>query len=143
MVIGDDTDDRAGCVIIFNKKFVVVRGPTNKLSFPKGHVQHGETFHACAKRETMEECGLDVNKFNYLYSFNIGRDLKYFVYKVEEELKLKSISNSEIKEVLLMSLEELNKERLRKKLNFSLSLFVKGALKRESKHKKFYKYDSY
>jgi ADP-ribose pyrophosphatase YjhB (NUDIX family) len=44
-----------------NNRYLLVFGKeAGKWSFPKGHIEEHESWKACAKRETMEESGLDV-----------------------------------------------------------------------------------
>lgn len=46
-------DDKNRYLLVFGKK-------AGKWSFPKGHIEDGETWKECAKRETMEESGICV-----------------------------------------------------------------------------------
>ncbi|HVC36394.1 MAG TPA: NUDIX domain-containing protein [Candidatus Dormibacteraeota bacterium] len=39
---------------------------TNSWSIPGGHLEHGESFEACARRETLEETGMRVKNINFL-----------------------------------------------------------------------------
>ncbi len=40
-------------------------------AFPGGHLEHGESFEQCAKRETMEECGIEIKNVRFLLVANI------------------------------------------------------------------------
>ena len=58
--------EKAGCIIISKKnpkKILLIQTDYlgNTFSFPKGHLEKGETFEQCALRETQEETGLNVN----------------------------------------------------------------------------------
>ena len=53
--------EKAGCVIVNvqeGKIALVIRD--GEYSFPKGHLEKGETIKECAERETIEETGHDV-----------------------------------------------------------------------------------
>lgn len=45
-------------------------------SFPGGHLEMGETIFATAKRETMEEVGLEINEFELI---SVADELRYLV----------------------------------------------------------------
>lgn len=68
--------DKAGCVLIDlkNQKVgLVYRNKAKDYSFPKGHVEAGETLQDCAVRETEEETG---RKCHLTSSVEIGT-MKY------------------------------------------------------------------
>jgi 8-oxo-dGTP diphosphatase len=51
---------KAGCILLDlnnNKVGLVYRRKHNDFSFPKGHLEKGETLEECAIRETEEETG--------------------------------------------------------------------------------------
>ena len=49
---------KAGCILINNGKVALVYRPKiGDYSFPKGHIENGETLEECAIRETEEETG--------------------------------------------------------------------------------------
>lgn len=53
--------EKAGCIIVNvqeGKIALVIRD--GEYSFPKGHLEKGETIKECAERETIEETGHDV-----------------------------------------------------------------------------------
>ena len=59
---------KAGCILINfsdKKAGLIYRTKQNDYSFPKGHVEEGETVMECAIRETKEELGID-NEENIL-----------------------------------------------------------------------------
>ena len=54
--------NKAGCILINTKDktvALVYRERTNDYSFPKGHIEEGETLEECAIRETAEETKRD------------------------------------------------------------------------------------
>ena len=38
---------------------------SNRYAFPGGHLEYMESFEDCAKRETLEECGININKIKF------------------------------------------------------------------------------
>jgi len=79
------------CVMIHNPATNQVLVQNRKLkypgwSFPGGHVERGESIHACAAREVKEETGLDVSDLQYcgvVHWVNRESDDRYlcFMYK--------------------------------------------------------------
>ncbi len=67
-------------VMIQNEKEEVLLGlrkgshGAGEWSFPGGHLDFGETIFKCSKRETKEETGLDVNKFELISVYD---ELRY------------------------------------------------------------------
>lgn len=75
-----------GCIVIDNDKVLLVKHNKGHISFPKGHIEIGETEEECAIRETMEETGLTVkiiSKHRYLQTYivkdNILKEVVYFL----------------------------------------------------------------
>jgi 8-oxo-dGTP diphosphatase len=42
-------------------------------SFPGGRLEHLESFEDCARRETLEECGVEIKNVRFLYLANIKK----------------------------------------------------------------------
>lgn len=40
-------------------------------AFPGGHLEYGESFDTCARREVREECGIDIQNIEFLFVANI------------------------------------------------------------------------
>jgi 8-oxo-dGTP pyrophosphatase MutT (NUDIX family) len=94
-------------------KYLLVRGRTGKKwSFPKGHMERGETALQCAKRELYEECGIRVvsgigyntSKFSRNKD---GNNAEYFYYTVPEELPVSIQDTNEIDSAKWFTLEEI------------------------------------
>jgi len=79
----DDTREKVG-VIVYDRKgnMLLVRGPSGKLSFPKGGRLRGETELEGALRELYEETGLDLEECNYTDKIKLIWGT-YFVYKLD------------------------------------------------------------
>lgn len=55
-----ELEKACGCIIIENKKVLVLKENKGHWGFPKGHVEEGETEKETAIREVKEETNLDV-----------------------------------------------------------------------------------
>lgn len=42
-----------------------------EYSFPGGHLEHLESFATCARRETQEECGLEITNIRFQFLANL------------------------------------------------------------------------
>jgi len=66
-----------GVMIIKNGKVLMHRRKKNtghgigEYSFPGGHLEYMESIENCARRETQEECGLDINNIKFQFFANI------------------------------------------------------------------------
>jgi len=80
----------AGIVVVNNKgknlRFLLLHYPAGHWSFPKGHIESGESLKITAKRETKEETGLEIDlidgfkePIHYQYQKN-GRLMQKTVY---------------------------------------------------------------
>lgn len=61
----------AGGVVIKDKKEVLlIKNPSNIWTFPKGHIEKGETKEQTALREVKEETNIDAEIIDYLGKIN-------------------------------------------------------------------------
>ncbi len=44
-----------------------------EYAFPGGHLEYGESFESCAKRETLEECGVEVGDVRFQVLANVTK----------------------------------------------------------------------
>ena len=42
-----------------------------EFSFPGGHLEFGESFEGCARRETIEEAGIEIENVRFLFLANL------------------------------------------------------------------------
>ncbi len=104
--------------------YLLIRNESGHIGFPKGHVENGETEYETAKRELLEETGLNIplmdgfrHSFEYIVSGNkrIKKVIKHAVYFIAEfHDQNVQIQQSEISKWWLVPYEEalslLNKE---------------------------------
>lgn len=134
-----DTVLKAGCIIFSHdnpdKILVLYQEKYNDFSFPKGHIEAGETLQECAVRETKEETGLDVRllfalpTYNYTNSKDGAIDLTYFV---ASSLNDSTIQTEKGGKVYWMTI----KEALEKISYKNLQSFIKENISTIEKYKK-------
>lgn len=44
-----------------------------EYAFPGGHLEYMESFEDCAKRETREECGIEINNIRFQFTVNVRK----------------------------------------------------------------------
>lgn len=130
----DATDTRLGAgVILVNPKKQVLAGISHSgiLSLPKGRIKqkdingrlHTETAFQTARRETLEETGIDIYQFGHYDRAIFAHNVVYFVYYLRETIDLENFEpNSEFQE--LMWLDSYKANRFNLKLNQGLRYFI-------------------
>lgn len=84
------------CRVAGERRFLLVQQTDGHWSFPKGHVEEGESFEAAAQRELFEECGIRPlyffaeHYFDETYSFihpvdgvSVLKHVRYFVGSID------------------------------------------------------------
>jgi len=86
--------------------FLLVKGKyAGKWSFPKGHIEKGETQLQCAIRETKEETGIDLNGIQP--ENKKIRYRRYFIFTLSSIPETKIIDTNEIEQIRWMTIEEM------------------------------------
>ena len=74
-------------VAVFNDNGHVLLGRrkgshgAGEYAFPGGHLEYGETFESCARREVMEECGIEITDVEFVLVANVMAYLpKHYVH---------------------------------------------------------------
>lgn len=111
---------KAGCVLInTNTKQIglVYREKHNDFSFPKGHLEQGETLEECAIRETEEEtgriCKLDTTKKLPLltYQNNNGDKVETnFFIGIDKQKTSKKFDNSLVHDLVWINEKDVDEK---------------------------------
>lgn len=111
------------CISPNNKVLLVQGRKTGMWSFPKGHLESGETALQCALRELQEETGLRLRIQPMAYKkYATGG---YFLFSVPEEYRLFPQDSREVLQARWFTLDEIQK--LQK--NVGVSLFCRYLIK--------------
>lgn len=121
-----------GCIIMNENKdkLLLVKGATSECwGFPKGALENGESNIECAKRETMEETGLDVIITKDSVKEVINGITYYNVTVSDRDTNIKYsnvIDKSEICEIKWFKISELinNNNNNKIKVNKSIKLYI-------------------
>lgn len=102
-----------GTITIKGNKVLMVLQNLGHMSFPKGHVEDGETEEETAIRETLEETGIRVkiidNSPRYTISYpvnNTTKDVIFFLAEVEDDKSIHA-QETEIKEVIWQDIDKV------------------------------------
>ena len=103
-----------GAVIIKDKKVLLLFQNNGFWSFPKGHIEPGESEIETAKRETKEETGLDVEIFPekrfllnyYIEELDIDKYVVLFLAKIIDD-KIFERQETEIEEMRWVPISEV------------------------------------
>lgn len=110
-----------GAICVNNHgKILLVRGrKSQKWSFPKGHMERGETAECCARRELWEETGLFIEtpytSFHKLFGGG------YFVFPINGEPYVRAVDTKEIEECKWIPLHAITEDSFR--CNIDLNIF--------------------
>lgn len=91
-----------GAIVYKDDKVLLIKHNAGHVAFPKGHVEGNETEEETARREILEETGLETkidNGFRYVISYSpkplVIKDVVYFVATVtggKERPQLEEVS---------------------------------------------------
>ena len=102
-----------GTITINNKQVLLVRQKKGHISFPKGHIEKGESEKETAVRETYEETGIKVKilddspRYTVYYPINEGvKEVIFFIAKVIDSHNI-TPQESEIDEVLWKDINQV------------------------------------
>ena len=104
-----------GAIIINDKKEVLlVKQTKGHYSFPKGHVEAGETEIETAIRETKEETNIDIivdDTKKYKITYQVGENvIKDVIYFLAHPISYKLIPQiTEVIELLWVPIDDVNK----------------------------------
>jgi len=70
-----NSEANAGCLLVDNRKVLLIEGKNGKLSLPGGGKAKGEAPQCTAERETWEESGIEVTAGDKIISFDNGFQL--------------------------------------------------------------------
>ena len=101
-----------GCIIIDDKKVLLIYQKNGFWGFPKGHVEENETEYETALREVKEETNLEVEiinqkryKMEYITHNNIFKEVILFIAKpITTDLK---VQEEEVEEARWVSFDEV------------------------------------
>lgn len=116
-----------GCIIMNEKKTktLLVKGKLSECwGFPKGALENNESLIECARRETLEETGIDfditnatkkevINNINYYYT----------TFSSSGKLNTSSVDKNEISEIKWVRISELLKYSI-PNINKSIKIFI-------------------
>lgn len=100
--------NKSGCILIneYHQIALVYRTKRGDYSFPKGHMEEGETLLECGLRETEEETGrmchaLSNNEIGIMSYTNSEGEIKTYMFLAADDGASKKVFKEEDKEVLV------------------------------------------
>ncbi|KKS65371.1 MAG: NUDIX hydrolase [Parcubacteria group bacterium GW2011_GWC1_43_12] len=75
----DENKPKVGMGIMILKDGKILLGKrknshgSGEYAFPGGHLEYMESFEGCAKRETKEECGIEIENIRFQYLANLTK----------------------------------------------------------------------
>lgn len=102
----------AGCIIIEDKKVLLVKQTSGNWGFPKGHLEKGESETEAAIRETKEETNLDVvipdenKRYSIEYDTSKGTHKEAVYFLAQKTSEYITRQESEITEIKWFNFKE-------------------------------------
>jgi 8-oxo-dGTP pyrophosphatase MutT (NUDIX family) len=98
---------------------------TGKWSFPKGHKFRNEGYQECARRETLEETGVDLSPYKPVAYHKLSHG-EYYFYELPSEITPAAGDVEEVEDVRWMSLADIKRERVNVDVNYFLDRLRRG-----------------
>ena len=124
-----------GTITIKDNKVLMVLQNLGHTSFPKGHMEAGESEGETAIRETLEETGIKVriidNSPRYTISYPVRETVKevvFFIAEVEDDSKAKP-QESEINKIMWVDIEKVRETLTHENIKVMWDKVIKDILK--------------
>lgn len=129
---------KAGVIIVnyLRNKLLVVKNlnydHAPKWGFPKGHLEKYENRRQCARRELIEETGLDIviNKCDQYIKVN---NSIYYIYYTDQVLKIKPNDPKEILETQMMYINDIRSKNKNSEMSIILREHLSDIFKRATR----------
>jgi 8-oxo-dGTP pyrophosphatase MutT (NUDIX family) len=101
----------AGIIVITpdRSKVLLILSKNGFWSIPKGHIEKGETVKKAARRETFEEVGIKIKKYNFIKSFKTTVFQKFYRDKAPDN---RAIGNIEKKITFFLAVSPTDKFKI-------------------------------
>ena len=123
-----------GTITIKDNKVLMVLQNLGHTSFPKGHVEEGESEQETAIRETLEETGIRVrildNSPRYTISYPVRETVKevvFFLAEVEDDSKSKP-QETEINKIMWVDIEKVRETLTHENIKIMWDKVIKDIL---------------
>ena len=115
-----------GCIIIEDKKVLLIKQTNGVWGFPKGHVEENETELQTAEREVKEETGLDIKypKICGIKWWEVSKNKRYVVLLFKTNEYSGSLQSSDEGKVFWAKLDELESLKLAESFDKILDVFT-------------------
>ena len=114
--------DGAGNILVQNRRNLNWPG----ITFPGGHVEHGESFSGSVIREVKEETGLDIKnpKLCGIKWWSVGANKRYIVLLFKANEYSGTLKSSKEGKIFWASLDEIPKMKLAPSFDKMLEVFI-------------------
>ena len=102
-------------ILLIKDKFGIIKCLTqtmnnNKIGFPGGVKEHGESLFECMKREFIEECGYKL-PFLCKYFYVDYKLTRIYIGSTKQYVKTGIVNTKEVKNLNLININELENEK--------------------------------
>lgn len=111
-------------IVLIQNNYSLMKGE-DKWGLPKGHRELGETYATCARRELLEETGIDEYIRDDMFKIRINNSYYFPIILNKNKVKLDPIDKNEIAQAMWIKVEKLEKMNV----NRETKIFIKRKLK--------------
>ena len=120
------------CMSPQNTILIVKGRATGKWSFPKGHKFRNEAYQDCARRETLEETGIDLSPYRPVAFRRLSYG-EYYFYELPKEIPPIPNDIGEVEDARWMSLTDINRNSVNADVNYFIDRLLGGRGRKEER----------
>ena len=113
------------CMSPHNTILMVKGRATGKWSFPKGHKLRSENYQECARRETLEETGINLEAYKPMGYHKLSHG-EYYFYELPYEIQPEPKDNTEVEDAQWMSVSEIRGSKVNVDVSYFLDRLRRG-----------------